>query len=124
MLGPSDPRRSGGLYGPNNIYWTVHGVTTMAAIRKPAKTVFFTDHEYYAAISWTFNPTKPLSSFSEDYRFRTRWHNIKPGDDYGFGMIGWVDGHCSPEPVDFADKYKDSVRNNIKERWRYYFYDH
>jgi type II secretory pathway pseudopilin PulG len=124
-LGPSDPLASGGLYGPNNhIYWTVHGVTTMAAIRKPAETVFFIDHEYYAAISWTFNPLKPYSSFPEDYRFKTRWHNIKPGDDYGIGMIGWVDGHCSPEPSDFASKIGPVKPNHSEERWRYYFYNH
>ncbi len=123
MLGPTDPRTCRGFYGPNNIYWTVHGVTTIGAIRKPAKTVFFIDHEYSAAVSWTFNPLKPYSSFPEDYRFKTRWHNIRPGSDYGFGNIGWVDGHCSPEPFDFA-RYIDPVSNNKKERWRYYFYDH
>jgi hypothetical protein len=123
MQGPTG-RGSGGVYGPNNVYWTVHGVTPMVQIRKPAKTVFFIDHEYFAAMSWTFNPTKPYSSFPEDYRYKTRWHNIKPGSDYGFGMIAWVDGHCSMEPFDFAAKYKDPVSNKTIERWKYYFYDH
>ena len=122
IKGPSDPRTSGGLYGPDNIYWTVHGVTPMIHIRKPAETVFFIDHEYYAAFSWTFDPTKPLSSFPTEYRYKTRWHNLKPGDDYGIGMIGWVDGHCSREPADFAETYE--VAGKTKKRWKYYFWEH
>jgi hypothetical protein len=121
MLGSTHPD---GLYGPNDFNWTVHGVTTMAAIRKPAETVFFIDHEYYLAFSWSFDPTKPYSSFPQDYRFKTRWHNIQPGDDYGIGMIGWVDGHCSPEPSDFTSTYFDPASNINKPRWKYYFYDH
>jgi hypothetical protein len=122
IQGPSDPMTSGGYKGPKNVYWTVHGVTPMIHIRKPAETVFFIDHEYYAAFSWTFDPTKPLSSFPDDYKYKTRWHNIKSGSDYGIGMIGWVDGHCSKEPADFTEKYK--VGDKEKPRWKYYFYDH
>jgi prepilin-type processing-associated H-X9-DG protein len=124
-LGSTNPRTSGGLYGVNSVYWTEHGVTTIAAIRKPADTVFFIDHEYYTAMSWTFNPTMPYSSFPQDYRFRTRWHNIKDGNDYGYGNIAWVDGHCSREPSDFAGKIgpRDPFHHS-EERWRYYFYDH
>ncbi len=120
--GPSDPLTSGGLYGPGNLYWTVHGVTPMIQIRKPSETVFFIDHEYYAAFSWTFDPTKPLSSFPADYKYKTRWHNIKSGSDYGVGMIGWVDGHVDKEPSDFADKYM--VGDKVKLKWKYYFYEH
>jgi prepilin-type N-terminal cleavage/methylation domain-containing protein len=120
--GSSDPRTSGGLYGPDNLYWTVHGVTPMIQIRKPAETVFFIDHEYYAAFSWTFNPLMPLSSFPENYKYKTRWHNQKSGSDYGVGMIGWVDGHCSKEPSDFTEKYK--VGDISKDKWKYYFYEH
>jgi prepilin-type N-terminal cleavage/methylation domain-containing protein len=120
-LGPTD-RGCGDFYGPGNIYWTVHGVTPMIQIRKPAETVFFIDHEYYCAVSWTFNPLKPLSSFPVDYRFKTRWHNIKSGSDYGVGMIGWVDGHCDKEPSDFTEKYK--VGDVTKDKWKYYFYEH
>jgi prepilin-type N-terminal cleavage/methylation domain-containing protein len=121
-LGPSDKKTSGGLCGPDNIYWTVHGVTKMISIRKPAETAFFIDHEYYAAFSWTFNPTKPYSSFPDNYKYKTRWHNIKSGSDYGAGMIGWVDGHVDKEPSDLAAKY--TVGDTTKERWRYYFYEH
>jgi prepilin-type N-terminal cleavage/methylation domain-containing protein len=127
ISGPSDARTGGGLLGKDNVYWTVHGVTTMTAIRKPAETVFFIDHEYYAAFSWTFNPTRALNSFPANYKYKTRWHNIKPGNDYGIGMIGWVDGHASREPSDFADKTNvqgKTKESNTKERWRYYFYDH
>jgi prepilin-type N-terminal cleavage/methylation domain-containing protein len=124
-LGPSDAETSGGYEGPDGVYWTVHGVTKMHAIRKPADTVFFIDHEYYAAISWTFNPLKPYSSFPDDYKFKTRWHNIKSGSDYGVGMIGWVDGHVDKEPSDLASKIgpKDD-KKHTDERWRYYFYMH
>lgn len=122
VKGSSDPRTGGGLLGPDNVYWTVHGVTPINMIRKPAETVFFIDHEYYAVFSWTFNPTRPLSSFPPDYKYKTRWHNLKADNDYGVGMIGWVDGHCSREPADFATKY--TVGGRVKEKWRYYFYDH
>jgi prepilin-type N-terminal cleavage/methylation domain-containing protein len=123
-IGSADPLTGGGIYGPGNIFWTVHGVTKMHAIRKPADTVFFIDHEYYAAISWTFNPTPPYSSFPDDYKFKTRWHNIKSGSDYGVGMIGWVDGHVDKEPSDFASKIGQVTANHSEERWRYYFYMH
>jgi prepilin-type N-terminal cleavage/methylation domain-containing protein len=124
--GPTGPH-SGGYKGPDNIYWTVHGVTPMIQIRKPADTVFFIDHEYYAAISWTFNPLLSYAQLfkTEDYKSKTRWHNIKPGSDYGVGMIGWVDGHVDKEPSDFASRIgtpdPDTHRD---ERWRYYFYMH
>jgi len=120
--GSSDPLTSGGLYGPRNIYWTVHGVTLMVQIRKPTDTVFFIDHEYYAVFNSTFNPTMPYSSFPDDYKYKTRWHNIKSGSDYGVGMIGWVDGHVSKEPSDLADK--KTVGSKTIERWKYYFYEH
>jgi prepilin-type N-terminal cleavage/methylation domain-containing protein len=115
-------RDCGGFVGPEDLYWTVHGVTPMINIRRPAETVFFIDHEYYVAVRWTFDPTRPLSSFPDNYRFKTRWHNLKAGEDYGIGMIGWVDGHCSREPEDFAETYE--VGGKTKYRWKYYFWEH
>ncbi|MBN1456406.1 MAG: prepilin-type N-terminal cleavage/methylation domain-containing protein [Sedimentisphaerales bacterium] len=116
--GPS----TGGRSGVGSVYWTEHGVTKMSDIRMPSTTAFFIDHEYYFAVRWTFDPTRPLSDFPDNYRFATRWHKKKPNEDYGVGNIGWVDGHVSVEPSDFADKKE--VGGETKYRWKYYFYDH
>ena len=99
----------------------------LVEIRMPADTVYFIDHEYYFAVSWTFNPTRSISYLknlvsSDTYKFRTRWHNKKPNADYGIGDIGWVDGHASTEPRDFANV--ETVNGSRVERWRYYFYNH
>lgn len=111
-----------GIYGPDNVYWQEHGVTKIQNIRLPQSTVYFIDHEYYAAFSWTFNPHKDPETFPEGYRYKTRWHKKKSGDWYGLGNIGWVDGHVSVEPDDF-ESYRDEI-NKRDAKWKYYFYDH
>ncbi|AQQ69856.1 putative major pilin subunit [Limihaloglobus sulfuriphilus] len=124
--GPS----KGSLYGydsrerkdATNIFWTEHGVTKIVNIRQPQETVYFIDHEYYQAFSWTFNPHKDPLSFSPTYRFRTRWHQKKADDWYGKGNIAWVDGHVTVEPDNFEQYRKPDT--NKDPWWRYYFYDH
>ncbi len=114
-------RDSGGINGVNSVYWSEHGLNKLTDIKTPARIVYFIDHEYYFACDWTFNPTKTIAELTrnttdQNYKFTTRWHNKKPKNDYGIGNIGWVDGHVSVEPSDFAQK------DGSTELWRKYFY--
>ena len=114
---------SGREYGPDDIYWDVRGSTKITSIKSPYKISYFIDHEYYFIGQWFFDPTQPLNSFPEDLRFQTRWHKKKSGSDeneYGIGMIGWVDGHVSKEPQDFAEIY--TFGGQTKKRWTTYYY--
>ena len=123
--GTSGPA-TGTIYGPPlkpSLYWSEHGVTKMANIRMPTDTVYFIDHEYYVAMSWTFNPHKALDDFLPTYKYATRWHKKKPDRDYGVGNIGWVDGHVTVEPSNFTDK-KETSGGRTKYKWKYYFYEH
>ncbi|MFI4911875.1 MAG: type II secretion system protein [Sedimentisphaeraceae bacterium JB056] len=110
------------LYGPDSVYWNDHGVTKVSAIRATQETIYFIDNEYYACVSWYFNPLKDPMSFPESNRYATRWHNKKASDWYGVGNIGWVDGHVSVEPDDFTN-YRDT-QGRTKPKWQYYLYDH
>lgn len=111
---------SGREYGPDEIYWNTRGSTKITSIKSPYKISYFIDHEYYFIGHWFFDPTQPLESFSEDLRFQTRWHKKKSDDDYGIGMIGWVDGHVSKEPKDFAETY--TAGGTTKKCWTTYYY--
>lgn len=111
-----------GPEGPDNIHWNIHGSTKLSSIRNPARVAYFIDHEYYFVARWFFDPTVPpdrISGLSEEFWFQTRWHKKRHTDPYGIGMIGWVDGHVSREPKDFAEIVEN---NNSKRRWTMYFY--
>ena len=119
-------RGSGGWVGVDSVYWTEHGMNKLVEIRMPTDTAYFIDHEYYFAVSWTFNPTRSIAYLTANttstYKFTTRWHNKKPKSDYGVGNIGWVDGHATTEPKDFANV--ETINGSRYERWTYYFYNH
>ncbi len=114
---------SGGLYGPGDLYWHTRGATKITSIKSPYNTAYFIDHEYYFVGHWFFEPSEPPSYFpnaSCNQRYQTRWHKKKSEDEYGIGMIGWVDGHVSREPDDFGEKY--TVNGTEKGRWRFYYF--
>jgi prepilin-type N-terminal cleavage/methylation domain-containing protein/prepilin-type processing-associated H-X9-DG protein len=112
---------SGRELGPNNLYWTVHGSTKTTSIKSPFQIAYFIDHEYYYIARWFFDPTQPVEDFVSDklFWFQTRWHSKKRTETYGIANIGWLDGHVSKEPKDFAEKVEDS---DSKRRWTVYFY--
>lgn len=99
------------------VHWFERGVTKLSRIRRPMQTVYFMDHEYYTVVNWTFDPFKDPRKVSMS--FGTRWHSIKRGEFYGYANIGWVDGHVSKEPDDFAS-FDPKTR---EPRWHYYFYN-
>lgn len=123
-IAPSPGSKGSGtsLYGPGNVYWQEHGVTKVSAIRATQSTIYFIDNEYYACVSWYFDPNRDPMSFPEASRYATRWHNKKSSDWYGVANIGWVDGHVSVEPDDFADYADPAAKRN--PRWKYYLGDH
>jgi prepilin-type N-terminal cleavage/methylation domain-containing protein/prepilin-type processing-associated H-X9-DG protein len=112
--GPIDPIRKEGIYG------FLHGNTKLANIRQQANTVYFTDFDYNLIGDGMYNPLKKRR---ELYLHAARWHEIKSGQEYGYGNIIWADGHASKEPSDFANKRKPG-QLVCDERWRYYFYKH
>lgn len=116
-----DAKNSGREYGPNYLYWTVHGSTKTTTIKRTYGTAYFIDHEYYFVARWFFDPTKPVEEFvtNKEFWFQTRWHKKKPSEIYGIANIGWVDGHVSKEPADFSEIVEN---NDSKRRWTYYFY--
>lgn len=120
---PSSPGLGEGtgtnLYGPNNMYWRLHGATKITSVRNPARIAYFIDHEYYFIGHWFFDPTRPIDSFDEGLRFQTRWHQKRTTDWYGKGMIGWMDGHVSKEPDDFAEV--ESSGGTEFQRWKVYY---
>lgn len=102
--------------------YCVHGATKLLTVRKPLETLYFTDASYMVVGPRTYHP---LAETLRDWRVisngqpcPSRWHNKKPGEDFGYGNIGWVDGHVSKEPKDYEDV------SGGKERWTYYLYDH
>lgn len=103
------------------LYWDVRGSTKLSSIRNPARTAYFIDHEYYFVAHWFFDPTKKPEDIQSDSRFwfQSRWHQKRPTDIYGIGMIGWVDGHVSREPKDFAEL---ASSNELGRRWPMYYY--
>ncbi|MBW8001161.1 MAG: type II secretion system protein [Planctomycetes bacterium] len=105
----------GGLRYTNQA-WNVRGLNRTETIRKPHKTVYFIDHQYYHTESTRFDP------LDESILEATRWHNVKRGDRYGKGMIAWVDGHVAQEPGDFTNKTE--VGSTGMPRWTYYFWNH
>ncbi|HOQ04319.1 MAG TPA: type II secretion system protein [Anaerohalosphaeraceae bacterium] len=111
------PRTAKGGY----MYWDERGSTKLSTIRNPARTTYFMDHEYYFIARWFFDPTRKPEEIQSDQRFwfQTRWHQKRPADIYGIGMIGWVDGHVSREPRDFAEVVPNSESGR---RWTMYFY--
>ena len=117
--------KKGTIWGSStdkSLYWLGHGVTKISAIRAAQDTIYFIDNEYYACTTWYFDPNRDPLSFGTESRYATRWHNKKPNDWYGVGNIGWVDGHASVEPGDFAE-YKDQT-NKRYPRWKYYLCEH
>ena len=114
---------SGGELGPNYVYWTVHGSTKISSIKSPFNIAYFIDHEYYFVARWFFDPATPIEQIqsNEQFWFQTRWHQKKASEPYGIGMIGWVDGHVSKEPKDFAETIDDNSSVS-RRRWTMYFY--
>ncbi|HOK67527.1 MAG TPA: type II secretion system protein [Anaerohalosphaeraceae bacterium] len=102
-------------------YWDKHGSTKIPTIRNPARTAYFIDHEYYFVARWFFDPTKKPEDIQSNpkFWFQTRWHQKRTADIYGIGMIGWVDGHVSREPKDFAEVVEGSQSGR---RWTVYYY--
>jgi len=111
---------SGRLYGPDDTYWTVRGATRISSVRSPYQIAYFIDNEYYCVAHWFFDPTKPLEEFEDNDKKQTRWHKKKSTEPYGIGMIGWLDGHTSPEPKDFAEVY--TAGGETVKRWTDYYY--
>ncbi|MFI4910893.1 MAG: type II secretion system protein [Sedimentisphaeraceae bacterium JB056] len=99
-----------------------HGVTRISKIRKPSSTVYFTDHELTTVAAYKFDPTaKKRDELHLQGSWKLvgyRWHDIKSGDDFGFGQIGWVDGSVSKEPDDFSE-----YDQNNRALWIDYFFD-
>lgn len=107
----------GGVYGPEGVYWTIHGTTKFMQIRQPNITPFFMDHEQYVVTSLNYNP----GASPDSLKCATRWHDKKRSDLYGTANIVWVDGHASPELPDFGQL---PTKRGETFRWQYYFYNH
>ena len=118
----SSPYPKGTATTDQSIHKKERGSTRLNKIRKPSHTVYFLDHEISSVASWKFDPTVTKRSELDASRVWIpvgyRWHNVKKGDDFGFGQIAWVDGTVSKEPEDFSEK--DS---NDRAIWLSYFYD-
>ena len=108
--------------GANGEHLRTHGVTKLSVIRTPTETVYFMDHEFWGINPHHFDPFKSRKEIG-GRGTATRWHDIKSGSDYGYGNIGWVDGHVSKEPRNF-ENFMTLSNGSDKPYWTYYFYDH
>jgi prepilin-type N-terminal cleavage/methylation domain-containing protein/prepilin-type processing-associated H-X9-DG protein len=105
-----------------NPYVMQHGATKLNKVRKPGETVYFMDCAYMHIMPESFNPLTPPKPPYISWPIASRWHNKKPGAWYGYGNIGWVDGHASREPRDF--EYVNRIVSPPQIRWKYYFWNH
>lgn len=112
-------------YNGGGTYAVLHGVTKLAKVRKPADTLYFIDCDAPVANRSSINPfvkradlglatQNPVNNLGP----ASRWHSKKKSEDYGYGNIGWVDGHATREPKDFAEGIESD------QRCWYYMYDH
>jgi prepilin-type processing-associated H-X9-DG protein len=109
-LSPGTQGKGPQPWGTDKVYMLKHGVTKLIHLRDAANTVYFLDHEFYRVWSSVFTP-------NAENPYKTRWHNLKPGELYGYANFAWADGHVSREPQDLAD-----VEEGGREKWQTYFY--
>jgi prepilin-type N-terminal cleavage/methylation domain-containing protein/prepilin-type processing-associated H-X9-DG protein len=108
------------------IYLYLHGSTKVMNVRRPGETLYFIDQDYPISSIESLNPLIPRERV--DYQSASRWHEKKSVDygngptNYGYGNIGWVDGHAGREPKDFTE-VPDWSKVSSARYW-YYYWDH